>query len=320
MKDPRLFQIRNRGTNRSILCVRDNTWYVLEPGAIQNAPIVQKLREMQGLTFMLRELIDPWKTRHVQVSWLIVVVASVITGPFGTFAYLDLPGRTAYWTVVHLVSWALNIAVFQLINHSRVMQHNSLLPRSIVCALICSLPIALFLTVLNQYIWPGIGGIPAFLVLWMYAGLFGLLISCLSIWINGSSEIRPPTNDDAASEVKTMFFGKIPPHLGKDLISITPRDHYLEITTQLGSDLILMRFSDALNELQTIAGAQIHRSHWVADTAVAGFKKIKGRAFVVLKNGQKLPISNKFLSVPVQRNWQPMTIKFKDSKKSYSPL
>ncbi|MBL4786041.1 MAG: LytTR family transcriptional regulator DNA-binding domain-containing protein [Cohaesibacteraceae bacterium] len=306
-------------TNRSKLCVRDNTWYDLEQVAIQNASIVQKLREMQGLTFMLRELIAPWKSRHVQVSWLIAVVTSVITGPFGTFAYLDLPGRTAYWTVVHLMSWALNIAVFQLINHSRVMQHNSLLLRSMVCTLICSLPIALFLTVLNQYIWPGVGGIPAFLTLWMYAGLFGLLISCLTIWIKSAPEIRRPTNDAATSEVKTKFFGKIPAHLGRDLISITPRDHYLEITTQLGSDLILMRFSDALNELQTEAGAQIHRSHWVADAAVAGFKKIRGRAFVVLKNGQKLPISNRFLSVPVQRNWQPMPIKFKDSKKSYSP-
>ncbi len=45
----------------------------------------------------------------------------------------------------------------------------------------------------------------------------------------------------------------------------------LHFHTDRGSDLILMRLSDALTELKGLEGAQTHRSWWVAAEQLVGF-------------------------------------------------
>jgi DNA-binding LytR/AlgR family response regulator len=56
----------------------------------------------------------------------------------------------------------------------------------------------------------------------------------------------------------------------------------------------LMRFSDALAELDGLAGLQVHRSHWVAGCAVVEMKKQNGRCVVVLQNGTEVPVSRAY--------------------------
>ena len=46
----------------------------------------------------------------------------------------------------------------------------------------------------------------------------------------------------------------IPAHLRQDLLALGAVDHYLRVITAMGSDLILMHLSDALNELGETAG------------------------------------------------------------------
>ena len=38
-------------------------------------------------------------------------------------------------------------------------------------------------------------------------------------------------------------------------------------------------------------GEQVHRSHWVAWEAIAGVERDEGKMQLILRNGQKIPVS-----------------------------
>ncbi|WP_293441494.1 hypothetical protein [Planktotalea sp.] len=44
----------------------------------------------------------------------------------------------------------------------------------------------------------------------------------------------------------------------------------MNVTTTLGSEMILMRMADAIDLLDGIAGVQTHRSHWAAQAHSTG--------------------------------------------------
>lgn len=111
---------------------------------------------------------------------------------------------------------------------------------------------------------------------------------------------RPVTHadDDIASSAEETvtsmppaFMRKLPPEKRGVLWAITAEQHYLRIYTSAGDDLILMRFSDALNELSSVDGLQIHRSHWVSAAGFKAFSEEDKRLFVVLQNDVVLPVS-----------------------------
>lgn len=83
---------------------------------------------------------------------------------------------------------------------------------------------------------------------------------------------------------------RLDPAVQGRLVSITGRDHYVDVRTTAGQAQVLMRFSDAVAEAAPQVGAQVHRSHWVAWDAVTGVERDGARLF--LKLGQdRIPVS-----------------------------
>jgi DNA-binding LytR/AlgR family response regulator len=105
-----------------------------------------------------------------------------------------------------------------------------------------------------------------------------------------------PASDRPASAAPTgnPFLRRIPERLGTDLLFIATEDHYLRVTTDRGSDLILFRLSDAVAELDPALGQQVHRSYWVAWGAVASVLRDGHRTVLVLTNGAKVPVSRPY--------------------------
>ncbi len=125
--------------------------------------------------------------------------------------------------------------------------------------------ISLAMTALNRLILPGVIG-----------GLVGA---------------PAPVSEPPAPEA-SPFLGRLPPRLrGAAVQAIEAQDHYLRVHTDRGSDLILMRFSDALTELAGLEGAQTHRSWWVARHAVRAASRGDGRAVLTLDGGLEVPVS-----------------------------
>ena len=73
-------------------------------------------------------------------------------------------------------------------------------------------------------------------------------------------------------------------------------DHYVEAFTTAGSTLILMRFADAVEELQGADGLRVHRSHWVVRRHVVKASRRNGRTVLHMTGGQEIPVSRGYLA------------------------
>ena len=69
------------------------------------------------------------------------------------------------------------------------------------------------------------------------------------------------------------------------------QDHYTEVVTTRGRQLVLLRFADAMNEIGQTQGLQVHRSHWIADADVVSLRKPAGRLHVMTQDGTEIPVS-----------------------------
>lgn len=102
----------------------------------------------------------------------------------------------------------------------------------------------------------------------------------------------------------SAFMRRLPPRLrGAELYAVEAEDHYLRVHTDRGSDLLLMRLADALDELGPVEGARTHRSWWVARAAVADARRGDGRATLVLKDGAQVPVSRSYAPVLREAGW-----------------
>ena len=77
----------------------------------------------------------------------------------------------------------------------------------------------------------------------------------------------------------------------------------MRLYTDRGTDLILMRLSDALEELDGLEGAQTHRSWWVAKDAVADVSRGDGRASLTLSDGTTAPVSRRYARALREAGW-----------------
>lgn len=110
------------------------------------------------------------------------------------------------------------------------------------------------------------------------------------------SILAPPPTDapEGAGPVET-FLSRLPLKFRQaDLYAVSSEDHYLRIHTSLGEELILMRLADALRELETAGGLQVHRSWWVSKAAIRDVKRSGGKVFLVLASGKEVPVSRTY--------------------------
>lgn len=96
---------------------------------------------------------------------------------------------------------------------------------------------------------------------------------------------------DAAPE-RVRFLERLPAKLkGAVIYAISSEDHYLRVHTSKGADLILMRLSDAITELEGLEGAQTHRSWWVARDAVESVRRDGDKVVLIIRGGAEAPVS-----------------------------
>jgi hypothetical protein len=111
----------------------------------------------------------------------------------------------------------------------------------------------------------------------------------------------PPEGAPASS---IRFMERLPAKLkGAVIYAVSAEDHYLRLHTSKGSDLILMRLSDAISELDGLEGAQTHRSWWVAKDAVESARRDGDRMTLALKGGAEAPVSRPTIRPLREAGW-----------------
>jgi hypothetical protein len=87
------------------------------------------------------------------------------------------------------------------------------------------------------------------------------------------------------------------------VLHVRADDHYLHVVTTKGKSLIRGRMRDAAMRLKDADGLQIHRSHWVADEAVAKVL-LRGRDYrLLLEDGTELPVSRSRVVSIREKGW-----------------
>ena len=108
--------------------------------------------------------------------------------------------------------------------------------------------------------------------------------------------------DDA--QRRPDIYERIKPSLRNfDIYALCAEDHYVRVFTSGGEDLILMRLSDAIKEASPIKGISTHRSWWVAEVGVKTVKKASGKAEIILKNDNRVPVSRNNLKQIKAAGW-----------------
>lgn len=130
-----------------------------------------------------------------------------------------------------------------------------------------------------------------------------VLVTAVMVTINVLVARRTEGLTEASSD-PPKFLARLPPKLrGAEVWAVEAEDHYLRLHTSKGQDLILLRLSDAIAELEGIEGAQVHRSWWVARAAITGAVRSDGRATLTLKDAAEVPVSRTYARLLRERGW-----------------
>jgi hypothetical protein len=242
------------------------------------------------LQFALRELQRAYSSRRGLAIMAVLALLLGLAGPFGSFTRLPFGARLAYWGAVVFVTYGLGLFCGMVVLfHLRPRLHSRLLTVLLVGGL-ASIPVSAAVTVLGM-IFIG-GGLPAageMGLQWVYCLIATLAVSGVLIMADTPATVAATPAPEAPAILK-----RLPLAQRGRLLHLSMQDHYVEVVTDRGQALVLMRFSDAIAETAPVAGVQIHRSHWVALDAIKRSGRSEGRGFVELNDNVRLPISRGF--------------------------
>lgn len=256
--------------------------------------------------------LTPLTPRAAAISVIVIVVVAV-AGPFGTFNAMDLGRRLLYWGAVGGSSVLIG-GLCRMQVEKQLPDCERFLQRLAVFAL-AALPITIDVWAISQMSFWGSSareGIVSFL---FFVPLIMVAVSLLYLMLPNFSEAgpRPGESDAQASEEGGEEGGedgegqtRWTPRLLRRIsgapdarvLHLSARDHIVEITTCAGQDTVRMRFRDALDEID---GLRVHRSHWVAREAIDRIERDGARVFVLLRNGERIPVSRNYQTALKER-------------------
>ncbi len=211
-----------------------------------------------------------------------------LVGPFGTYGVFPFALRWLYWAAIALAG----AGFFSVFRHSLV---RALELERIWVEVVSSLATAAVLAPVIWYTSWAVLGISPDMLPSVWEPALAVLSCCAGLIL-----LKPGLPAEAGIDRSQNLPNKIPlpdfldrfqPDLEGELISVSADNHYLNVRTCTGEARVLMRFSDAIRELEGFDGLRIHRSHWIARNKVQQVDRDGGRSFVILTNGERLPVS-----------------------------
>jgi hypothetical protein len=126
--------------------------------------------------------------------------------------------------------------------------------------------------------------------------------------IGAGSKSTPSAGPD---DKQPAFITRLPVHISvSEILAIKAEQHYIRVFTSEREYMVLYRFSDAVSQLDIDLGLQVHRSWWIARSAIQSMRQSAKKFFVVLNNGEEVPVSTpyqgllkemaKFSGIPVK--------------------
>ena len=258
---------------------------------------------MQELSFTHRELLGPrsFARQGAVLGCLLGLFAFI--GPFGTYDSMGLPGRVGYWALALGANWLVCGSVVMLA--LRLTDAASTPGRVLAVAgvaLVAAIPGTGVVYTAENLFRPGYEGAKALPTIYLGVAVLMVAISLLVVSVMPrrrtapADDDVPPSGESLARSPGSRFLDRLPPQVGRDLVYLRMADHYVETFTTAGSTLVLMRFADAVAELEGAGGLRVHRSFWVAKQHVSRATRRNGRTVLHLTGGHEAPVSRGYLA------------------------
>ena len=103
------------------------------------------------------------------------------------------------------------------------------------------------------------------------------------------------TGSQTQSENAVALMQRLPWEKCGPMVSLRAEDYDVCVTTVNGTNLLLIRLSDAIKEVGDTRSMQIHRSHWVALDQIQKVERSSDRGKVTMKDESSCPISHKYM-------------------------
>ena len=123
------------------------------------------------------------------------------------------------------------------------------------------------------------------------AALVTLLVHLVTLLVHMVLAPGSEGLDQSQSPKTTRLMERLPEGTRGPTQYLAAEDHYTRVTTSQGSSLVLLRFSDALQDVVPTSGLQVHRSHWLSYDAIDKAERRGDAAQLILTNGSSVPVS-----------------------------
>jgi hypothetical protein len=241
----------------------------------------------RGASFTLRELRDHLVQTKVVVALLGIAVVLTVSGPFNTLDNLAPLPRAIYWTLVAVLTYATGALVSIHLN-PRLASLGRPLRILLSSAGVC-VGVTATLFLINA-------GFGQYAETWgqLLRGIGSVFIICVAIALVDEYQAQPDAMPVSGAEGPNLL-GRLPLEKRGVLICLSVQDHYVDVVTSKGREMLLLRLSDAIRETGD-AGLQVHRSHWVARDQVRAARRQGDGAVLTMANGLEIPVSRSYLA------------------------
>lgn len=240
--------------------------------------------------------------------WAMAMIAVAIgfLGPFGTFTKAGFAHRVIEWGSLLIGAYILVRPCLWLLRQIAIRTALPVGALELWGVVGISAPLAM--------IWRRVGqdayrALDSFTELVPFALLCALVVLGVARWAQAvgarygggrfergqaAPVLTPLATPEAAGDaapVRPRLLDSLSAQFREPIVALQSEDHYVRVHGADGSELVLMRLRDAIAALDGVAGEQVHRSWWVAQSAVAELER-DGRVWSLrLVTGARAPIA-----------------------------
>ena len=243
-----------------------------------------------------------------QLRWLFMAtvpgLACALLGPLGTYE-APFTQRALFWIPTMAIGAVMGGLISIFAQRFPPLARNTLL-RFGVIALLMSL-IMTFVVQAGAHLVFGVGAPGFSLQLLFYVSVMTLIMSAIAYAAcerhqRGLGASAPPVPLSSAQH--PALSARLPVALqNQPILALQAEDHYVRVHTPKGSDLILIRLSDAAAEMAPVTGARTHRSWWVNRSAVQSILRRNAGTCLVLTNQLEVPVGRSYASELREAGW-----------------
>jgi len=236
---------------------------------------------------------------------LLLALAGVFMGALGPYGTAEFPSgrRYLYWLACIVGGGAIGIAIDETLGRRRRsfwlrVAFDSLLMTPAVSALVVGVSWAII----------GGGSMPRYparllwqvLVISLAVMSFRALVFARRAPVVKTVRVMEPPLPEAEAAFRRRLSAR---RRTARLIAVEAYDHYLRVHTDAGTELITLRFADALEELSAAHGYRTHRSWWVAADAIQSVRWRRGGGEARLAADVSAPVSRSYAADLKAAGW-----------------